>query len=104
VGNLSLMERFGLPEEAANRLSIKIQQVTDLEELIESTSLGDPQSPLRWTSKSLRNSAEELKNMGHNVTHSRVADMLHMLGYSLQANRKTIEGASHPDRDNSSTI
>jgi hypothetical protein len=73
--------------------------VSDLEELIEPTSRGDPQSPLCWTSKSLRNLAEELKNMGHNVTYSRVADMLHMLGYSLQANRKTIEGSSHPDRD-----
>jgi transposase len=73
--------------------------VSDLEELIEPTSRGDPQSPLRWTSKSLRKLAEELKKMGHNVTYSRVADMLHMLGYSLQANRKTIEGASHPDRD-----
>ncbi len=73
--------------------------VSDLEELIEPTSRGDPQSPLCWTSKSLRSLAEELKNMGHNVTYSRVADMLHMLGYSLQANRKTIEGSSHPDRD-----
>jgi len=71
----------------------------DLESLIEPTSRGDPESPLRWTSKSVRNLAEELKTMGHKVTHARVADMLHMLGYSLQADRKTIEGASHPDRD-----
>ena len=42
---------------------------------------------------------EELKKMGHKVTHARVADLLHMLGYSLQVNRKTIEGTSHPDRD-----
>jgi hypothetical protein len=71
----------------------------DLETLIEPTSRGDPESPLRWTSKSVRKLAEELKNMGHKVTHARVADILHMLGYSLQANRKTIEGNSHPDRD-----
>lgn len=71
----------------------------DLEKLIEPTSRGDPESPLRWTSKSVRKLAEELKKLGHKVTHARVADMLHILGYSLQANRKTIEGTSHPDRD-----
>ena len=73
--------------------------IPDLESLIEPTSRGDPESPLRWTSKSVRHLAEELKQMGHKVTHARVADVLHMLGYSLQANRKTIEGDSHPDHD-----
>ena len=73
--------------------------LSDLETLIEPTSRGDPESPLRWTSKSTRKLAEELKKMGHKVSHSRVADMLRMLGYSLQANKKTIEGTSHPDRD-----
>jgi Rhodopirellula transposase DDE domain len=73
--------------------------VADLEKLIEPTSRGDPESPLLWTCKSLRKLAEELNKIGHKVTYSRVADMLHMLGYSLQANRKTIEGTSHPDRD-----
>jgi transposase len=73
--------------------------IPDLEKLIEPTSRGDPESPLRWTSKSVRKLAEELKKLGHKVTHARVADMLHILGYSLQANRKTIEGTSHPDRD-----
>jgi transposase len=73
--------------------------LSDLETLIEPTSRGDPESPLRWTSKSLRKIAEELQKMGHKVSHARVADMLHMLGYSLQANKKTIEGSSHPDRD-----
>ena len=73
--------------------------VSDLETLIEPTSRGDPESPLRWTSKSTRKLAEELKKMGHKVSHSRVADMLNVLGYSLQANKKTIEGTSHPDRD-----
>lgn len=71
----------------------------DLESLIEPASCDDPESPLRWTSKSVRNLAEELKKMGHKVTHARVADILHMLGYSLQANRKTIEGDSHLDHD-----
>jgi transposase len=73
--------------------------LSDLETLIEPTSRGDPESPLRWTSKSTRKLAEELIKMGHKVSHSRVADMLRMLGYSLQANKKTIEGTSHPDRD-----
>lgn len=73
--------------------------MSDLEKLIEPTSRGDPESPLLWTSKSVRKLAEELNKMGHNVTHARVADMLRILGYSLQANRKIIEGTSHPDRN-----
>jgi transposase len=73
--------------------------LSDLETLIEPTSRGDPESPLRWTSKSLRKLAEELQKIGHKISHARVADMLHMLGYSLQANKKTIEGTEHPDRD-----
>src|SRR5665647_3630737 len=72
--------------------------LSDLETLVEPTSRGDPESPLLWTCKSLRNLAKELQNMGHKVSHARVADMLHMLGYSLQANKKTIEGTEHPDR------
>lgn len=72
--------------------------LSDLEALIEPTSRGDPESPLRWTCKSLRNLAGELQNIGHKVSHARVADMLRMLGYSLQANKKTIEGTEHPDR------
>jgi transposase len=71
----------------------------DLEKLINPTERGDPESPLRWTSKSVRHLAEELNQMGHQVSHRIVADLLHSLGYSLQANQKTLEGASHPDRD-----
>ncbi|AKB75686.1 Mobile element protein [Methanosarcina lacustris Z-7289] len=54
--------------------------LSDLESLIEPTSRGDPESPLRWTCKSLRNLAGELQNIGHKVSHARVADMLRMLG------------------------
>lgn len=72
---------------------------TDLEELLESTTRGDPESPLRWTCRSVRNLEAELKNKGHAVSHQVVADLLHELEYSLQANRKTNEGASHPDRN-----
>jgi len=71
----------------------------DLEKLINPTERGDPESPLRWTSKSVRHLAKELKRMGHETSHKMVAEMLHDLGYSLQGNRKTLEGSSHPDRD-----
>ena len=70
-----------------------------LEALVEPTASGDPDSPLRWTSKSVRRLAEELRGMGHAVSHRLVADLLHASGYSLQANRKTREGPQHPDRD-----
>jgi transposase len=73
--------------------------VRDLEALIEPLSRGDPESPLRWTCKSLRNLARELGHQGHRVSHRLVAELLHELGYSLQANAKTREGASHPDRN-----
>ena len=71
----------------------------DLEALIEPTSRGDPISPLRWTTKSLRRLAAELQRGGHQVSYRIVADLLGELGYSLQANRKTLEGTHHPDRD-----
>ena len=72
---------------------------TDLEALLESTTRGDPEAPLRWTCKSVRQLTTELKRMKHQVSHQVVADLLHALGYSLQANRKTKEGTDHPDRD-----
>jgi transposase len=72
---------------------------TDLESLIDPVTRGDPESPLRWTSKSVRKLADELKKMGHQTSHRMVAELLQEMGYSLQANRKTLEGNSHPDRD-----
>ena len=71
----------------------------DLERLVEPTSRGDPESPLRWTCKSVRKLAEELRAQGHQTSHRMVAELLHDLGYSLQANQKTLEGSHHPDRD-----
>ncbi len=71
----------------------------DLEALIEPTSRGDPESPLRWTTKSLRRLAAELQRQGHRVSYRIVGELLHELGYSLQANRKTLEGTHHPDRN-----
>ena len=71
----------------------------DLEALIEPGTRGDPESPLRWTTRSVRNLAAELQRQGHRVSHRIVGEQLHELGYSLQANRKTLEGTDHPDRD-----
>lgn len=71
----------------------------DLERLVEPVTRGDPESPLRWTCKSVRKLAKELRRQGHPTSHRIVADLLHEMGYSLQANRKTQEGASHPDRN-----
>jgi transposase len=71
----------------------------DLERLVDDTSRGDPEAPLRWTAKSLRNLACELRGQGHEISAASVAPLLRRLGYSLQANAKTREGAKHPDRD-----
>lgn len=70
-----------------------------LERLIDPTSRGDPMSPLRWTCKSTRQLSKALAEKGHAVSHELVAQLLHHLGYSLQANAKTQEGKQHPDRD-----
>ena len=71
----------------------------DLEGLVEPVTRGDPESPLRWTCKSVRKLAAELQQMGHRISYQLVSELLHELGYSLQANRKTREGGTHPDRD-----
>ena len=73
--------------------------LVDLDGLVEPSVCGDPMSSLRWTSKSVRHLSEELREMGHEVSHRLVADLLHECGYSLQANRKTREGSRHVDRD-----
>ena len=70
-----------------------------LEALVEPLARGDPQSPLRWTCKSTRALAAELRAQDHPVSHEKVAQLLRDLDYSLQGNRKTLEGRHHPDRD-----
>lgn len=70
-----------------------------LDALIEPTTRGDPESPLRWTCKSTRQLAAALTAQGHPVSHSTVADLLQAADYSLQAPSKTLEGSDHPDRD-----
>ena len=71
----------------------------DLDQLVDPLTRGDPQSPLRWTCKSTRKLAGELQAQGHAIGERTVAHLLRGLNYRLQANRKTTEGASHPDRN-----
>ena len=71
----------------------------DLDRLVGPSTRGDPESPLRWTCKSVRKLAEELQQEGHAVSYQTVAELLHEMDYSLQANQKTIEGSHHVDRD-----
>jgi transposase len=73
--------------------------LADLESLVDPVTRGDPQSPLRWTCKSTRKLAKQLEQQGHSVGYRTVAALLGELGYSLQSNRKTKEGSSHPDRN-----
>jgi hypothetical protein len=71
----------------------------DLEQLVDPVTRGDPESPLRWTSKSGAKLAQALREMGHDVVDRTVLRLLKAKGYSLQANKKTREGVQHPDRD-----
>jgi transposase len=73
--------------------------VADLKSLVESTTRGDPESPLLWTARSQRNLVAELKKQGHQTSMKMVSRLLKELGYSLQANRKRLEGAQHADRN-----
>ena len=73
--------------------------VPRLEGLIDAQTRGDPESALRWICKSTRAIAQELSQQDHPISHMTVAQILHDLHYSLQSNRKTEEGADHPDRD-----
>jgi hypothetical protein len=71
----------------------------ELESLVDPVTRGDPMLPLRWTCKSTRQLSRELVRQGYGVSHVTVAELLHRLDYSLQANAKTLEGAGHRDRD-----
>jgi transposase len=73
--------------------------LVNLDDLVEPDSRGDPMSPLRWTLKSTRQLAQALQEMGHQVSSWTVGQLLHLMGYSLQATAKTVEGAQHPDRN-----
>lgn len=73
--------------------------VQALDKLVDPESRGDPMTPLRWTSKSLRALAGELREQGHQASATLVQRLLHEAGYSLQGNVKTLEGKQNPDRD-----
>ena len=70
-----------------------------LNDLVDPTAKGDPEVPLKWTSKSLRHLADELQRNGHSISFRTAGTLLKELGYSLQANKKTLEKASHVDRN-----
>jgi hypothetical protein len=89
--------RPGGGRKAATVLDATLRR--DLDALVEPTAPGDPDSPLRWCCKSTRTLAVALHALGHAVSHTVVAALLHDLGYSLQGNVKTREGRQHPDRD-----
>jgi transposase len=92
----------GIRIKGAGRKKITTHQaslINNLNALVEPTTMGDPESPLRWTCKSTRNLAHELQAQGNKVSHMTVATLLRELDYSLQANKKTLEGSQHEDRD-----
>ncbi len=96
----ALVGRVRRPGGGRKRIAVRDAAIIqDLEKLVEPVTRGDPESPLRWTCKSVRRLAEELGRQGHAVSYPVVAELLRELGYSLQANRKTTEGDGHPDRN-----
>lgn len=97
---VSSLGRVRLPGGGRKRATDKDPGlVAALDALVDPETRGDPESPLRWTTKSTRTLAGTLNAKGHPVSHVRVGELLHRLGYSLQANAKVTEGKQHPDRD-----
>ena len=93
-------ERIRRPGAGRKRATDKDPTLlSDLEALLEATTAGMPNAPMRWTSKSVRKLSSELQSMGHSASHTLVSDLLREQGYTLQANKKTREGTQHPDRD-----
>jgi hypothetical protein len=100
IGEPLAPERIRRPGGGGKRLVDKDPTLlADLMALVEPDERGDPMSPLRWTCKSLSHLADALNAMGHKIGRFAVGDLLRAQNFSLQANRKTREGASHPDRD-----
>jgi len=96
----ALVGRVRRPGGGRKRIAVRDAAIIqDLEKLVEPVTRGDPESPLRWTCKSVRRLAEELGRQGHAVSYPVVAGLLRELGYSLKANRRTTEGDGHPDRN-----
>ena len=94
------IDKTRVRKKGAGRKSIKSTELLSaLDKLVEPMSRGDPESPLRWTAKSLRNLQFELGQQGYRISFRTVGTLLKDLGYSLQSNKKMEEGKSHPDRD-----
>lgn len=102
AGRLRVSAADGIRRKGGGRKPITESDpsmVRALEALVEPTTRGDPESPLRWTCKSTRRLGEQLRRQGHRVGERTVAKLLIAAGFSLQSNRKTKEGGHHPDRD-----
>src|SRR6202158_1799526 len=102
IRNKSVPPEGRIRRPGAGRKAITVSDpalVKALEEMIDGQTRGDPESALRWICKSTRAIAEQLNRDEHPVSHMKVAQILHALNYSLQSNRKTEEGADHPDRN-----
>lgn len=82
-----------------SKIEVNPDLVKALERLVDPATRGDPESPLRWTCKSIRKLAGELATQGYSVSESTVGRLLRAAGYSLQSNCKTREGTAHPDRN-----
>ena len=94
------LERIRKSGGGRKKLTEKDQTLlNDLNDLIEPTARGDPESPLRWTTASTANLTHALRKCGHAISPRSVSTLLHEEHYSLQSNKKTEEGADHPDRD-----
>ena len=94
--------RSRIRRQGAGRKRASLKDPTlleDLDGLVDPVTRGDPESPLRWTCKSVRHLADELQREGHSVSYQTVSELLHDLDYSLQANQKNLEGSHHPDRN-----
>ena len=95
-------DRARIRSKGAGRKKLSVANLElkeSLEHLIAPATRGDPESPLKWTSKSVRKLAEALNKKGHAISHQTVAALLSEMGYSLQANKKVIEGGENPDRN-----
>jgi transposase len=96
-GDSGRIRKKGGGRKALLEINSSLEQ--DLDWMVSPVTRGDPESPLLWCSKSLRNIAEALQSKGHKVSHNAVGNILKEKGYSLQSNRKTHEGGDHSDRD-----
>jgi hypothetical protein len=95
--NIDKIRRSGAGRKTLIKTYPNLQ--SDMESLLNDSTIGDPENPLRWTSKSTRNLCDALKNKGYDIAQRSVCNILNLMGYSLQANRKLLSGKENPDRD-----